>query len=89
MKHFYYKDTFIRANKTYGYHVKEVSVYSIDKDKEVHLIDRIEYTTGSTPGPKQIAFTALGNRGLVAKKYIGRDYYNSGAYKVIKLHELY
>lgn len=86
---FYFKDELIKRNKMYGYHIREVSIYYLDKEGDPHLIDRITYQTGSTPGNKQEVFNYLSERGYISLKYKGKDYYDSGAYKIYKLFEMF
>ena len=86
---FYFKDELIKRNKMYGYHIREVSIYYLDKEGDPHLIDRITYQTGSTPGNKQEAFDFLADNGYVPQKYKGKNYYDSGAYKIYKLFEMF
>ena len=86
---FYFKDELIKRNKMYGYHIREVSIYYLDKEGDPHLIDRITYQTGSTPGNKQEVFNFLSERGYISQKYKGKNYYDSGAYKIYKLFEMF
>ena len=86
---FYFKDELIKRNKMYGYHIREVSIYYLDKEGDPHLIDRITYQTGSTPGNKQEVFNYLSERGYISLKYKGKNYYDSGAYKIYKLFEMF
>ena len=86
---FYFKDELIKRNKMYGYHIREVSIYYLDKEGDPHLIDRIIYQTGSTPGNKQEVFNLLTAKGYISQKYKGKNYYDSGAYKIYKLFEMF
>ena len=86
---FYFKDELIERNKMYWYHIREVSIYYLDKEGDPHLIDRITYQTGSTPGNKQEVFNYLSERGYISLKYKGKNYYDSGAYKIYKLFEMF
>ena len=86
---FYFKDVTIKRNKMYGYNIQEVSVYYLDKEGQPHLIGRTTYNTGSTPGNKQEAFDFLADNGYVPQKYKGKNYYDSGAYKIYKLFEMF
>ena len=88
-KRFYFKDELIKRNKMYGYHIREVSIYYLDKEGDPHLIDRITYQTGSTPGNKQEVFNYLSDNGYISQKYKGKNYYDSGAYKIYKLFEMF
>ena len=69
---FYFKDVTIKRNKMYGYNIQEVSVYYLDKEGQPHLIDRLNYQTGSTPGSKQEVFNLLSERGYISQKYKGK-----------------
>lgn len=86
---FYFKDVTLKHNKMYGYNTQEVSIYYLDNEGAPHLIDRINYQTGSTPGNKQEVFKYLSENGYVSQKYKGKNYYDSGAYKVYKLFEMF
>ena len=86
---FYFKDVTIKRNKMYGYNIQEVSVYYLDKEGQPRLIDRLNYQTGSTPGSKQEVFNLLSERGYISQKYKGKNYYDSEAYKVYKLFEMF
>ena len=54
-----------------------------------NLIDRITYQTGSTPGNKQEVFNLSIAKGYISQKYKGKNYYDSGAYKIYKLFEMF
>ena len=86
---FYFKDVTIKRNKMYGYNIQEVSIYYLDKEGFPNLIDRITYQTGSTPGNKQEVFNFLTGKGYISQKYKGKNYYDSGAYKIYKLFEMF
>ena len=86
---FYFKDVTIKHNKMYGYNIQEVSVYYLAEEGQPRLIDRLTYQTGSTPGNKQEAFDFLADNGYVPQKYKGKNYYDSGAYKIYKLFEMF
>lgn len=86
---FYFKNVTIKHNKMYGYNTQEVSVYYLDKEGQPHLIDRFNYETGSTPGAQQEVFNFLSKNGYISQKYAGKKYYESNAYKVYKLFEMF
>ena len=88
-KRFYFKDVTIKRNKMYGYNIQEVSIYYLDKEGQPYLIDRITYQTGCTPGNKQEVFNLLIAKGYISQKYKGKNYYDSGAYKIYKLFEMF
>jgi hypothetical protein len=73
----------------YGYNTQEVSVYYLDKEGQPHLIDRFNYQTGSTPGVHQEVFNFLSKNGYISQKYTNKKYYESGAYKIYKLFEMF
>lgn len=86
---FYFKEATIKHSKMYGYNTQEVSVYYLDKEGQPHLINRFTYKTSSTPGVKQEVFNFLSNNGYISQKYAGKNYYESYAYKVYKLFEMF
>lgn len=96
-KHFYYKDVTVKRNKMYGYNIQEISIYYLDKEKAPHLIDRIQYQTGGTPGAKQEILNYLTSRAFgvnkekyfIPKKYSGKNYYDDGIYKKYIIHEMF
>lgn len=88
-KRFYFKEEVIKRSKMYGYLVKEVSIYYLDREGCPHLIDRIQYQTGCTPGVRQEVFNYLCSKGYIPKKFHG-DYYGEACpYKTIKLFEMF
>ena len=86
---FYFKDVTIKHNKMYGYNIQEVSVYYLDEEVQPRLNDRLNYQTGSTTGNKQEVFNFLFYCGYILQKYKGKNYYDSGAYKIYKLFEMF
>ena len=86
---FYIKDEFIKRNKMYGFSYRRLSIYFLEKDGQPHLIDRLEYQTGSTPGARQMAFNHLVDKGYIPKKYGHKDMYESGAYKIYSIFEMF
>lgn len=86
---FYYKEVTIMYSKMYGYNIQEVSVYYLDKEGQPHLINRFTYQTDSTPGARQEVFNFLSENGYVSQKYKGKDLYDSGAYKIYKIFEMF
>lgn len=88
-KKFYFKNVTIKHSKMYGYNIQEVSVYYLDKEGRPHLIDRFTYQTGCTPGAQQEVFNFLSKNGYVSQKYKGQDLYDSGAYKIYRIYEMF
>ena len=88
-KRFYFKEEVIKRSKMYGYLVKEVSIYHLDREGCPHLIDRIQYQTGCTPGVRQEVFNYLCSKGYIPKKFHGDYYGEAQPYKTIKLLEMF
>ena len=89
-KNFYYKVETLKRNKMYGYNTNEVSIYYLDSDGAPHLIDRVTYQTGCTPGAQNEAFKLLKDTGHIpAIIYEHFDFHDSGAYKDYNLYEMF
>ena len=89
-KNFYFKVETIKRNRTYGFNTNEISIYYLDKEHAPHLIDRITYQTGSTPGAQNEVFKYLKEHGYISQyKYKHFDFHESGAYKQYNIYEMF
>ena len=80
----------LKHHRNSGTNTMEVSVYVIDsKDLIPMLVGRKEYNSSNTAGALQEAFDLLCNKGYIQGFKAGDMYFESGAYKLVTLSELY
>ena len=87
---FYFKEEVKSRNKRYGYNNCELTMYYLDKKGSPHIIDVLQYNSGSYAGGEQTTYRYLVEHGYIPKKYIDDQYYGDKlVYKHIKIFQLY